>query len=84
MWTPALGRDKSVKSMKSKSFVTFFCFLIISSNLFGVSIADINLSHYKMPQSITDKFLGKCKIEIVSNLVRNFIPEKSHKSIMLR
>ena len=63
MWTPALGRDKSVKSMKSKSFVTFFCFLIISSNLFGVSIADINLSHYKMPQSITDKFLGKCKID---------------------
>ena len=49
MWTPAQGRDKSVKSMKSKSFITFFCFLIISSNLFGVSIADINLSHYKMP-----------------------------------
>ncbi len=49
--------------MKSKSFVTFFCFLIISSNLFAVSIADINLDHYKMPQAITNKFLEKCKID---------------------
>ena len=27
---------------------------------------------------------NNCWYQIVSNLVRNFIPEKSHKSIMLR
>ena len=48
----------------------------------GITLVGLKDLGCEIPEVVED---GKTPLEkIVSNLVRNFIPEKSHKSIMLR